>query len=347
MISEKTRPEAEYPEAGYLEKLVETISSAAQIATSSVSAVATAERITNTLTQSLAASVADPFEKMLGPQLLPPKSRDRATLLVQSPYRIYFYWSFRSDPYKRLKRAFTGQTGSYSLCIRLINLTTGETQYYLIENEDSWWFKASPKNSYRAEVGFYAPNRPFVRILSSNLVKTPSAGPSARAAREDAWEAGPIYFDELLKFSGFAQSPGFADEFDEADFIDYGEFIPFLQKLFQEASALDWHNLKELKYALELLSRGKSLDQISNEISGLVYSLLLRLGISKSQHIDFSQFAEEIRELDLSSETLKLYRTGSHEFIKKAPRRFSFPQTVSSRPVHLKSSSPSYRQTDK
>ena len=122
--------------------------------------------------------------KRLAEAGLPRLSRDnRAWLQMQSPNRLFFYWSVRQDPYQTLSRAIGPAIGSYTLVIKLIDLKTGAEEMHRAEASGSWWFDVEPNTDHRAEVGFYAPNRPYIRILFSNTVSTPRSGPSPRSAR--------------------------------------------------------------------------------------------------------------------------------------------------------------------
>ena len=66
-----------------------------------------------------------PVLKLLAEPKLPVLSREnRARLQMQSPNRLYFYWSVRSKPFQTLSRAFAAGTGSYTLVVRLSVSTT-------------------------------------------------------------------------------------------------------------------------------------------------------------------------------------------------------------------------------
>jgi hypothetical protein len=92
---------------------------------------------------------------------------------MQSPNRLFFYWSIKHNAFHTLTKAIGNHTGSYTLVIKLIDLGREIEALYPSDAEGSWWFDAEADSDYRAEVGFYAPNRPFIRILFSNTVHTP------------------------------------------------------------------------------------------------------------------------------------------------------------------------------
>src|ERR1044072_482013 len=62
------------------------------------------------------------FKKLAEPKLPELPSDDRARLQLQSPNRLFFYWSSRKNPYENLHRLFGERFGGYDLSVRLINL---------------------------------------------------------------------------------------------------------------------------------------------------------------------------------------------------------------------------------
>ncbi len=111
------------------------------------------------------------FVALAAPTLPELKRENRARLQMQTPTRLYFYWSVRNNPWAMLRDVFGDDLGSYSLVLKLIDTTTGYEEIHLTEAEGNYWFNVEPSRSYRAEIGFYAPNRPYFRILHSNTVE--------------------------------------------------------------------------------------------------------------------------------------------------------------------------------
>ena len=117
------------------------------------------------------------FRELAEPKLPELEKENRAKLLMQTPNRLYFYWSIKSNPYQILQKAFQGNTGSYQLVAKIVNQKNEQEQIFPVETEGNWWFNVEPNASYRAEVGFYAPNRPYIRIIFSNTIETPRKSP--------------------------------------------------------------------------------------------------------------------------------------------------------------------------
>lgn len=162
-----------------------------------------------------------PAQKLLARPELPKLVReDRARLLMQSPTRLYFYWSLGSDPYQSLQGAFANGAGSYTLVLRLVESHSDSEEVHRAESEGNWWFEVNPGSEYRAEIGFYAPNRPFIRLMFSNTVATPRKGPSPRPASEAHWSVSTHKFAEVLDVSGFVEDAFevAAEAFDDVEF---------------------------------------------------------------------------------------------------------------------------------
>ncbi|HZH32035.1 MAG TPA: DUF4912 domain-containing protein [Pyrinomonadaceae bacterium] len=129
--------------------------------------------------------------------------RDFIQLLLQSPHRLYLYWTFARDPHAILREAFGELAVHYQLAVRLIKVESGEEFLLDAPGERAQWFEVFPQHVYRAEVGFHAPGRPFVRLLSSNIVTTPPDRASHFSDTNREFELQPIEFAHLLGGAGY------------------------------------------------------------------------------------------------------------------------------------------------
>ena len=129
---------------------------------------------------------------------------NRARLDVQSPNRIFLYYSLSGNPYETLSKAIGARAANYVLVTRLVNLATNAESFASAEYEGNWWYNVRSGASYRVDVGFYSNNRPFVRLLSSNAVTTPRAAPSLRGDTAADWAVTTPAFTEVLQVSGYA-----------------------------------------------------------------------------------------------------------------------------------------------
>lgn len=217
----------------------------------------------------------DPFEgkspvfKELAQPKLPELTQDnRAYLQMQSPHRIFFYWSVKNDSFATLYRALGNRAESYGLAGKLINLSNNTEQIFPVEANGNWWFNVEPDSSYRAEIGFYTPNRPFIRLIFSNTLQTPRSAPSLNTDYTEYFAVTPKQFAEVLDSAGFAQ-----DAFDVYVAGDYPEFadaatqLAFAQLAGKDDLDFSSISLYELRYVLFALASGVTLAALRETIS--------------------------------------------------------------------------------
>jgi hypothetical protein len=129
--------------------------------------------------------------------------RDSIQLLLQSPNKLFLYWSFANDPRAALHAAFGGLAAHYRLAVRLVLVESGEEFVLDAPPERMQWFEVYPRHVYRADVGFHAPGRPFVRLLSSHEVRTPPDSASHLSAEEQEFHTKSDEFARLLGGAGY------------------------------------------------------------------------------------------------------------------------------------------------
>lgn len=131
--------------------------------------------------------------------------RDEARLLVQSPTKLFFYWSLARDPLPALRAALGDAAAKFGPAVRLVEVSgDGEGEPAAVgDDENSCWLDALPGHSYRAELGFHAAGLSFVRVLSSNAAETPAAGVSPDSDAAPEFEIGEREFARVLEVSGY------------------------------------------------------------------------------------------------------------------------------------------------
>ena len=213
---------------------------------------------------------ASPVFKLLSKPVLPELKHDvRARLLMQSPTRIYFYWSAGSRSYQTLQNV-VGNASDYQLVLRLLNLSSDTEQVFPVDAEGSWWFDVTPDTEYRAEVGFYSTSRPFVRLLFSNTLRTPRKSPSPHKSSEARWAVTTHAFAEVLDASGFEE-----DAVELIHSESQGDVRPlFAAHLGLAESELSVIDAEELSRALRLLAGGSPLEDLRLKITAALYQLL-------------------------------------------------------------------------
>ncbi|MBX3300069.1 MAG: DUF4912 domain-containing protein [Acidobacteria bacterium] len=205
------------------------------------------------------------------------KHEDRAQLLMQSPTRLYFYWSVRKDPYRALEKAIEGGS-SYTLVIKLKEMASGREEIYPAETSGNWWFNVEPNGEYQAELGFYAPNRPYFRVIYSNTVATPRRSPSPRRAEDAKWSVSADKFAEVLDMSGFAHDAYdvaiTGDDTDSAATTTHQAFT----RLVGSSHSLAGLSADELRYAMLALAAGSTLESLRTRVSSRIFEILSSAG---------------------------------------------------------------------
>ncbi len=215
-----------------------------------------------------------PVFKALAEPVLPELSREnRARLQMQTPTRLYFYWAVKENPWHLLKNAFGSDTGSYMLVLKLTNLRRDSEEIHPCDAAGNWWFDVEPDGEYQAEVGFYAPNRPYFRVIYSNTVETPRRSPSPHPASEARWTVSAGKFAEVLDVAGFTQ-----DAFDVAL---AGDDQPAAQSathnaFTQFAGDHDLHGIaaEDIRYAMLAIAAGATLEDLRFKISPALFAIL-------------------------------------------------------------------------
>ncbi|MEZ5423877.1 MAG: DUF4912 domain-containing protein [Pyrinomonadaceae bacterium] len=204
------------------------------------------------------------------------RRQNRARLLMQSPTRLYFYWSLKEDPWQQIHRTF-GESGSasYMLVLKLKDLSRDIEEIHRVEREGNWWFEVEPDGRYSAEIGFYSPSRPYFRIVYSNTIETPRRGPSPMPAKDAEWRISANKFAQVLDVSGFQR-----DAFDVAMVGDdhYGAMDRSERALAgligNTNASFNGISHDDIRYALLSLAAGTSLVQLRNRIGSALFRLL-------------------------------------------------------------------------
>lgn len=281
------------------------------------------------------AEAVDPIFAELAAPLLPELPKEnRAQLQMQSPTRLNFYWSFKQNPYQTLNRALSGNAGSYVLVVKLVDLKTDREEISPIEVEGSWWFDVNAGSVYRAEIGFYAVNRPFVRVFYSNTIETPRRSPSPRKAGSADWTVSANQFAKVLNVSGFPQDAyevALAGDDDRQSEIATGNAFSELVGRQKGDLASD-----EIRTALLAIAAGYRLEHLREQIGARLYELLEsnagKLSAEKalaSLQKNFGEFVDEIVVDEqigaavFGASSVNFPRRFKRRFVHKLPARLS------------------------
>lgn len=254
-----------------------------------------------------AVELEDPIFKELALPRLPDLQRDnRARLQMQSPTRIQFYWSMKHNPFQTLNRAFSGASSNYTLVAKLVNQTNDREEIIPVDAEGSWWFDVDAASRYQAELGFYAPNRPFVRVMFSNVLETPRKSPSSRQSNESEWAISAEKFAEVLDYSGYSQDAFevalAGDDFQSSEIASQIAFSKFIGK--KETNTASFGG-EEIRFALLAIASGHSIEDLRGQIGATLFTFLQENAdklIGKnalaalSEHFDISTEVSEIED---------------------------------------------------
>ncbi len=215
------------------------------------------------------------FKELALPKLPVLEKQNRARLQVQSPNRMFFYWSLKSNPYQALNKSLGMETAGYTLALRMIDTETEREELHAVEPEGSYWFAADAGRTYRAEIGFYSPSRPFVRILFSNTVTTPRKSPSTRAADASEWRVTSEKFAEVLDVSGF-EKDSFdvalaGDDVESSHNATHAAFTHFLGK---SKYSRDVTSAEDIRYAMRAIASGRVLEELRWKIGAALFEVL-------------------------------------------------------------------------
>lgn len=217
-----------------------------------------------------------PVFKALAEVTLPELEREnRARLLMQSPTKLYFYWSVRENPWHQLRAIFGDDLGSYTLVLKLTDRKRNSEEIHPCDAEGNWWFEVEPDGEYQAEIGFYATNRPYFRVIYSNTIQTPRRSPSPRPASEAQWTVSANKFAEVLDVAGFSR-----DAFDVAMAGDdhagaqdatHTAFSRFIDR---SDYALDGISVEDIRYAMLALASGFTLEELRFRVGPALFAIL-------------------------------------------------------------------------
>jgi hypothetical protein len=217
-----------------------------------------------------------PAFKALADVKLPELDREnRARLQMQSPTRLYFYWSLRQNPWQQLRAVFGPDLGSYALVVTLKNLTAGTEEITPAEAEGEWWFDVDPDAEYQAEIGFYAVNRPYFRVLYSNNVTIPRRSPSPHPASEARWTVSATKFAEVLDASGFSRDAvDVAIAGDDHLSAEHTTKVAFSQMMGDAEYSTRGIAAEDLRYTMLALAGGTTIEDLRSRVSASLFATL-------------------------------------------------------------------------
>ena len=271
------------------------------------------------------------FRKLSEPDLPEIPKENRARLLMQSPTRLHFYWSVKNDPFQILNRAF-GEKTNYTLIAKLVNLTRSTEEWFAVEADGNWWFNVDSDCNYRAEIGFYSPSRPYIRVMCSNEIRTPRKSPSMRTDYTPSFNIEGFQFAKVLEMADYR-----ADAFEVAIASDPESAEIATRQTYEQLVGKNNENIllnynAEFRFALLALASGKSIEDIRHKIDPSLYNKLsvelknvTLVRVLKALKENFDIFSEDCYEEEVTSTAV--FGASTVNFPKRIKKR-SVPKTL-------------------
>lgn len=222
------------------------------------------------------------LEAISGDEPLPlAYARDQIRLVAQSPYRLFLHWNLARDPRFALQRLATNAS-AYRLAVRLVEVGANDETLYEASETRTQWFDVRADASYRAEVGFAAANLPFIRLITSNTVRTPRAGVAHEIAQNREFRVEPSEFVQVLDESGYV-SDAVEVAIEAADAETDGAVTTLIaSRVFNRPDrdlAFTDAGLYELRALLTALAFGANLSALRTQLSPALAQEMLQTGM--------------------------------------------------------------------
>ena len=215
------------------------------------------------------------FRELALPKLPELRQENRARLQMQSPNRLFFYWSVGTNPFQQLNKALGARTANYTLVLKLVDLRRDSEVIQPIDPEGSWWFSVEADGEYRAEIGFYSPSSPYVRAFYSNSVTTPRKSPSPRIDTERDWSISADKFAQVLDVAGFTEDAfDVAIAGDDPESAEHAAHDAFSDLIGETDADFESVSADELRHAMLLIASGIALESLRWKISPSLFSIL-------------------------------------------------------------------------
>jgi hypothetical protein len=221
---------------------------------------------------------------------------NRIRLIAQSPRKLYLYWEFARNPFETLQRAFRSSAGSYTLVVKLVDLDSDVEQLHLASLTRSQWFDARPGTSYRADVGFYAQGRTFIRLLSSSTIRTPRAGVSRATDPAPEFHVAADEFARVLDDAGYV-SDALEVSLEAADAVTSDAATREIARRFggSDAPVMSVEDLAEMRGLLAALAFGANVDELQTLLSERIADWLEHVSRARQEAINAAHLLDVLR----------------------------------------------------
>ena len=122
---------------------------------------------------------------------------DMMRAMAQDPFRIFVYWQLKDDPFERARKIFPVESANgFHTTLRLTDETNSISVFFDAAFAREYWFQVFPDRTYRVEMGLRSERHGYIKLLNSQPITTPRAGPSDKEAEEPEYQ---ITADDYLR----------------------------------------------------------------------------------------------------------------------------------------------------
>ncbi|HKE04794.1 MAG TPA: DUF4912 domain-containing protein [Blastocatellia bacterium] len=138
---------------------------------------------------------------------------DMMRAMVQDPFRIFVYWQLKDDPFERVRKIFPAEgANGFHTSLKLTDETNNISVFFDAAFAREYWFHVFPDRTYQVELGMRSPRYGYIKLLNSQPVTTPRAGPSNKEAEEPEYQITADDFLRVLRESHLVPERAFTLE---------------------------------------------------------------------------------------------------------------------------------------
>jgi Domain of unknown function (DUF4912) len=138
---------------------------------------------------------------------------DMMRAMAQDPFRIFVYWQLKDDPYERARKIFpTDSANGFHTTLKLIDETNNISVFFDAAYAREYWFHVFPDRTYKVEMGLRSPRYGYIKLLNSQPITTPRAGPSEKEAEEAEYQISADDYLRVLRESHLVPERAFTLE---------------------------------------------------------------------------------------------------------------------------------------
>lgn len=138
---------------------------------------------------------------------------DMMRVMAQDPFRIFVYWQLKDDPFERVRKIFPSDSDNgFHTTLKLIDATNNISVFFDAAYAREYWFQVFPDRTYQVEMGLRSSRHGYIKLLNSQPITTPRAGPSDKEAEEAEYQISADDYLRVLRESHLVPERAFTLE---------------------------------------------------------------------------------------------------------------------------------------